>query len=55
MSVRVLLNLLNRLGTKEKAEACRAFCLFFTLSLINSIIQEHDHMTSRIFCNLISA
>ena len=38
MSVLVLLNLLNELGEKIKCEACRAFYLFFTTSLINSII-----------------
>ena len=41
MSAHVLLNLLNELG-KRKCEACRAFYLFFTTSLINSIIQENE-------------
>ena len=42
MSARVLLNLLNKLGGKAiKCEACREFCRFFTMSLINSIIQKH--------------
>ena len=36
MSAHVLLNLLNKLGEKEiKCEACRAFYLFFAISLIN--------------------
>ena len=41
MSAHVLLILLNELG-KRDSEACRAFYLFFAMSLINSIIQEHD-------------
>ena len=41
MSAHVLLNLLNELGKRDKCEACQAFYLFFTTSLINSIIQEH--------------
>ena len=42
MSAHVLLNLLNELGKKIKCEACRAFYLFFAMSLINSIIHEHE-------------
>ena len=42
MSAHVLLNLLNDMGKEIKWEACRAFYLFFTTSLINSIIQEHE-------------
>ena len=42
MSVHVLLNLLNKLGKRDKFEACRAFYRFFAMSLINSIIQEHN-------------
>ena len=54
MSAHVLLNLLNKLGKRDKmrglpsilslfrkCEVCRAFYLFFATSLINSIIQEH--------------
>ena len=42
MSANVLLNLLNKLGKRDKyCEACRAFYLFFSPILINSIIQEH--------------
>ena len=41
MSAHVLLNQLNELGLELKSEACRAFYLFFTTSLINSILQEH--------------
>ena len=41
MSAHVLLNLLNQLTKEIKCEACRAFNLFFSMSLINSIIQEH--------------
>ena len=46
MSAHVLLNLLNELEKEIKCEACRAFCLFFATSLINSIIQEHE-------CNIL--
>ena len=42
MSAHVLLNLLNKLGKRDKCEACRVFYLFFATSLINSIIQEHE-------------
>ena len=38
MSAHALLNLLNKLGKEIKCEACRAFCLFLAVSLINSII-----------------
>ena len=41
MSAHVLLNLLNESGKEIKCEACRAFYLFYAISLINSIIQEH--------------
>ena len=41
MNAHVLLKLLNELGKRVKCEACQAFYLFFTTSLINSIIQEH--------------
>ena len=43
MSAHVLLNLLNELGKKIKCEACRASCLFFATSLLNSIIQGHEY------------
>ena len=42
MSANVLLNLFNELGKEIKCEACRSFYLFFAMSLINSIIQEHE-------------
>ena len=42
MSAHVLLNLLNELGIEIICEACRAFYLSFSTSLINSIIQEHE-------------
>ena len=41
MSAHVLFNLLIECG-KKKCEACRAFYLFFTASLIDSMIQEHE-------------
>ena len=42
MSAHVLLNLLNKLGKRNKCEACGKFYLFFAMSLINSIIKEHE-------------
>ena len=42
MSAHVLLNLLNELRKRDKSEACRVFYLFYAMSLINSIIQEHE-------------
>ena len=41
MSAHVLLNVLNKLGKRDKCEACRAFDLFWATRIINSIIQEH--------------
>ena len=42
MSAHALLNLSSKLGKEIKCEACRAFYLFFAMSLINSIIQVHE-------------
>ena len=42
MSAHVLMNLLNELRKAIKCEACQAFYRFFSASLINSIIQEHE-------------
>ena len=42
MSAHVLFNLLNELEKVIKREARRAFYLFFTTSLVNLIIQEHE-------------
>ena len=42
MSAHVLLNLLNELGKRDKMRVLQSVCLFFAMSLINSIIQEHD-------------
>ena len=42
MSTHVLLHLLNELGNEIKCDACRAFYFFFAMSLINSIIQDHE-------------
>ena len=41
MSAHVLLNLLNELGKSDKMQAL-PFYYFFSVSLINSIIQEHE-------------
>ena len=38
----VLLNLINELGKRDKMRGLQAFYLFFAMSLINSIIQEHE-------------
>ena len=42
VSAHVLLILLNELGKEIKCEACRAYYLFFAMSLINSIKHEHE-------------
>ena len=42
MSARVLLNLLNELGKKDKKRGLPSIYLFFATSLINSKIQEHE-------------
>ena len=45
MGAHVLLNLLNKLGKRDKFDSCQAFYLFFATSLINSIIQEHEFLS----------
>ena len=43
MSAHVLLNLLNKLGKRDKMRGLPSiFFSFFRTSLINSIIQEHE-------------
>ena len=42
MSDHALLNLLNELRKSDRLQSCQAFIAFFTRSLINSIIQEHE-------------
>ena len=42
MSAHVLLNLLNELGKRDKNARLTKHCISFAMSLINSIIQEHD-------------
>ena len=43
MSAHVLLNLLNELGKKRyNARLAKHFIFFFAMSLINSVVQEHD-------------
>ena len=42
MSAHVLLNLLNKLGKRDKMHCLPSIYLFFATSLINSIIQEHE-------------
>ena len=42
MSAHVLLNLLNELEKREKMPGLQSIYLFFSTSLINSIIQEHE-------------
>ena len=46
MRANVLLNLLNKLGKRDKYEACQAFYLFFAISLRNSLKQEHEYYVS---------
>ena len=42
MSAHVLLNLLNELERRDKMGGLPSIYPFFTSSLINSIIQEHE-------------
>ena len=42
MRVYVLLNLLNELEKGIKCVACQAFYHFFAMSLINSIVHDHE-------------
>ena len=42
MSAHILLNLLNKLGKSDKRGGLPSLLLFFAMSLINSIIQEHE-------------
>ena len=42
MSAHVLLNLLNKLGKRDKMLGLPNILSFFATSLINSIIQEHE-------------
>ena len=42
MSAHVLLNLLNKLGKRDKSVRLAKHFISFATSLINSIIQEHE-------------
>ena len=42
MSAHVLLNLLNKLGKRDKMRGLPQHFISFATSLINSIIQEHE-------------
>ena len=42
MSAHVLFNLLNECGKRGKLRGLTSILLFFAISLINSIIQEHE-------------
>ena len=42
MSAHVLFNLLNECGERDKLRGLSSILLFFAISLINSIIQEHE-------------
>ena len=42
MSAHVLLNLLNELGKRDKMRGLLSIYLLFAISLINSIIQDHE-------------
>ena len=42
MSAHVLLNLLNELGKSDKMRGLSSILLLFRMSLINSILLEHE-------------
>ena len=42
MSAHVLLNLLNEFGKRDKMRGLPSILSLFSMSLINSIIQEHE-------------
>ena len=42
MSAHVLLNLLNKLGNRDKIWGLPSIYSIFATSLINSVIQEHE-------------
>ena len=42
MSAHILLNVLSEFRKSDKCQACRAVYRFFTMSLINFIIQEEN-------------
>ena len=42
MSAHVLLNFIIKFGKRDKCESCRAFYLFFAMSLIISIKHEQE-------------
>ena len=48
MSAQVLLNLINKLRKSDKMQGLPTILWRFATSLINSIIQEHDHMTLKL-------
>ena len=51
----LLLNLLNELENMIKCEACRAFYLFFSTSIIHSMMLDSIyHITLRLLRNFIS-
>ena len=43
MSAHVLLNLVNKLGKRDKLLDLKSILSFFATSLIKSIIQEHEY------------
>ena len=49
MSAHVLLNLLNELGKSDKMRGVPSIYHVFAMSLINSIIQEHESSTFRFY------
>ena len=42
MSAHILLNLLNKLGKRDKMRGLRSILSLFYNSLINSILREHE-------------
>ena len=51
MSAFVLLNLLNTFGKRYNIRGLQSILSFFALSLINSLIQEHDCYILFITCH----
>ena len=39
----MFIEFIKRAGKRDKCEACGTFYLFFAMSLMNSIIQEHEY------------
>ena len=51
MSAHILLNLLNKLGKRDKMRGLPSILSLLATSLINSIIQEHKCLILFIICH----